>query len=198
MKSFLVGVFGLLFVSAAAAAQTCPVNTTPPSISGSPIVGQSLSVSPGAWTNCPLNGVNCLFFQQWYRGTTAIPGETSTTHIASTADVGSALSALVVVSNSSGPAQIKSAATAPVTSGGGGGGGITSKNLTSGITGGGGTSVATASISAAANTIVVASVAGRNNSGATNVAPTLTGAGQTWTPIGNVVDGSGGSRSVAS
>ncbi len=193
MKSLLVGLFGLLFTAISVAAQTCPVNTSPPSISGTPQVGQSLSVSPGTWTNSPIT-----LFHQWFRNTnppTAIPGETSTTHIASSSDVGFTLSVEEVASNSTGAAQVMSGATAPIQSSGGGGG-ITSQNLTSGITGGGGTSVTTASISPAPNSVIIAAVGGRNPSGGANVTPTLSGAGLTWTLIGSALDGSGGSRSV--
>jgi len=190
MRSFLV--LWALFIPLAVAAQTCPVNTNPPSISGTPQVGQSLSVVQGTWTNNPIT-----LFHQWFRNTsppTVISAETSLAYIPTSQDVGFTISVEEVASNSSGPAQVVSAATAPIQASGGG---ITAINLTSGITSSVGTSVTTASISPTANTVVIAAVGARNNNfGAANVTPTLTGAGQTWTLLGTIMDGSGGSRSV--
>jgi len=106
MRLILTSLVGFLFLSIAANAQTCPANTTAPSISGTPQVGQTLSVVPGTWTNSPVS-----FFHQWYRNTsppTPIPGETSTSHIASASDVGFTISVQEVVSNSSGATQITS------------------------------------------------------------------------------------------
>jgi Putative Ig domain len=79
---------------------------------------------------------------------------------------------------------------------GGGGGGITATHLTSGDNSTGGSSATTASISPAANTLVIVSVSGGLNGG---TIPTVTGAGGTWTRIAYTDDngGSGGNHGVA-
>src|SRR3974390_2411331 len=129
MKSFLVSLFWLLFTSVVAVAQTCPVNTAPPSITGTPQVGQSLNVVPGTWSNSPQ-----VLFYQWFRNTnppTPIPAETSRSHIVTSADVSFSISVEEVASNQAGADQVMSASTALVTSSSGS---ITAMNLTSGIT----------------------------------------------------------------
>jgi hypothetical protein len=181
--------FGFLCLSFAAHAQTCPVNSTPPSISGTPRVGQTLSVVPGTWMNNPVS-----LFHQWYRNASPpipIPGETSLSHIASTVDVGFTLSVQEVVSNSSGAAQITSAPTSVVSSAGSGG--IIATNLTNGLSIGSNPIITTNSISAAPNTVIVASIGAYTDNGPVSP-PILSGAGQTWTLIGVATDGT--ARSV--
>jgi hypothetical protein len=95
-----------------------PANTSPPTISGTPQVGQQLTASPGAWTgtqpinyayqwqSCDSNGANC----------NPIVGATSAAYTAKTADVGSTLSVSVTGSNTPGSATATSAPTATVQS----------------------------------------------------------------------------------
>jgi hypothetical protein len=95
-----------------------PVNSTPPSISGSTVVGQTLTADHGTWAGSPTS-----FAYQWKRcdsagaACTAIAGATAATYAAQAADVGHALRVSVAAANASGAAApIDSAATAAVTS----------------------------------------------------------------------------------
>jgi hypothetical protein len=92
-------------------------NTSPPTISASPVEGQSLTASPGAWTGAPPptlsfqwrrcdgNGANCV----------AIAGATSSTYTLTAADVGSTIDVVVTGTNSGGSVAATSAPTALVT-----------------------------------------------------------------------------------
>ena len=75
--------------------QLTPVNVTPPAISGTVDVGQTLTVTPGTWSNpdvtltyqwqrCDGSGANCA----------AVAGATSTTYAVVTTDAGSTFSVL--------------------------------------------------------------------------------------------------------
>lgn len=59
-----------------------PVNTVAPVISGTQVVGQTLSTTNGTWTGDP------TFTYQWYRGATLISGATSNTYVLVQADAG--------------------------------------------------------------------------------------------------------------
>ncbi|WP_082013768.1 phosphatase PAP2 family protein [Microbacterium hominis] len=72
------------------------VNTTPaaavmsagtPTISGSPVAGQTLTVAPGDWAPAPV-----ALSYQWLRGATPIAGATTAAYTAGFADVGQTLS----------------------------------------------------------------------------------------------------------
>jgi flagellar hook assembly protein FlgD/PKD repeat protein len=89
-----------------------PSNTAPPSVSGTPQQGQTLTEQHGTWTNepssfavqwerCDVNGANCK----------PITGATSPTYIVAAADVGDTIVAAETASNASGPSQ--PAASAP-------------------------------------------------------------------------------------
>jgi hypothetical protein len=60
-----------------------PVNTIAPVISGTMVVGQTLTTTNGTWTNSPTS-----FTYKWYKGITAIVGATSSTYILVQADAG--------------------------------------------------------------------------------------------------------------
>ncbi len=72
MKSHLRGLSALLAVSlvglgalaggSQAAQKVAPVNTAPPTISGTPTVGQTLTPNNGTWSNSPTS-----FAYQWLR-----------------------------------------------------------------------------------------------------------------------------------
>src|SRR6266508_99091 len=93
-----------------------PVNTSPPTISGTPQDGQALTASPGSWSGtqpityadqwqrCNSSGANCA----------PISGATSTTYAVTSADVGSTLRVAVTATNSAGSATSSSNATAVV------------------------------------------------------------------------------------
>lgn len=95
-----------------AAAAMPPVNTSPPTISGTQQDGQTLTASPGSWTGSPTT-----YAYQWERcdssggNCAAIAGATSTGYAAQTSDVGQTLRVSVTASNSSGAAVAVSAQT---------------------------------------------------------------------------------------
>jgi hypothetical protein len=73
-----------------------PVNTAPPTLSGTPAVEQKLSCSKGSWT-----GVLPLFYSYaWLRDGTVIPGASANTYVVQPADQGHALACRVTATNS--------------------------------------------------------------------------------------------------
>ena len=104
--------------AASAQAQSVPSNTSPPAISGSAVVGQTLTASSGAWTGSPAP----TFAYQWLRCDAGggacgpIAGESGSTYVVASGDVGKTLRVAVTASNSDGTVQATSAATAVVTS----------------------------------------------------------------------------------
>lgn len=103
--------------SGAAQANYAPKNTAAPSISGSPVVGQTLTANPGTWSS----QTTPTYAYQWQRcdklgnSCKAISGATSQTYVVQTADVDSTLRVEVTASNGSGSASATSAQTAVVT-----------------------------------------------------------------------------------
>jgi hypothetical protein len=99
------------------AAQIAPSNSSPPTITGTASLGQTLTASTGGWSGSPAPS----FSYQWQdcnasgQSCTAISGATSQSHVLSAGDVGSTVDVVVTASNSSGSAQASSAATASVT-----------------------------------------------------------------------------------
>jgi chitodextrinase len=98
-------------------ASSPPTNTTPPSISGQPIVGATLSAAAGDWTGtAPIS-----FAYQWQRcdssgaNCTALPGATDSSYVVSWVDVGATLRVAVTGSNAAGAATATSSATTVVT-----------------------------------------------------------------------------------
>lgn len=79
--SMFLATHGIL---ARANAGTPPVNTVAPVISGTQVVGSSLSSTTGTWTGTPL--INYTY--QWYRGATLISGATSSSYTLVQADAG--------------------------------------------------------------------------------------------------------------
>ena len=67
-----------------------PVNLVPPRISGTAEAGATLTALPGLWA---FNGNDAplAVSRQWFRGTTAIAGETGTSHVVDAADAGQTL-----------------------------------------------------------------------------------------------------------
>jgi hypothetical protein len=104
--------------STRAAAQAAPVNTTPPTISGTPAVGQTLTASNGTWTNSPTS-----YAYQWQRcnggGKKCAPiaGATQQTYTLVAADAGKTIVVAVTAKNASGAATAQSVPTATVASG---------------------------------------------------------------------------------
>ncbi len=85
-------------------------NVTAPAISGSPVVGQTLTASPGTW-----NLQATTYQYQWLAGSTPVGGN-APTYAPNTADVGKPISVVVTGAVAGiGSAAAQSAATAPVT-----------------------------------------------------------------------------------
>jgi len=70
-------------ITAIPPAPPAPVNTVAPVISGTMVVGQTLTTTNGTWTNSPTS-----FTYQWYNGLAIIVGATSSTYILVQADAG--------------------------------------------------------------------------------------------------------------
>ena len=79
--------------SGEAPAPGAPVNTAPPTISGTPAVGSTLTASPGMWDTDGLT-----FAYQWQRGGVDIAGATSATYVVTKADQGASLTVVVTAS----------------------------------------------------------------------------------------------------
>ncbi len=65
-------------------------NNTPPSITGTPTMGQTLTALPGTWSQ-----PDATFAYQWLRAASEIPGATSSTYQPVEADVGTSLTVRV-------------------------------------------------------------------------------------------------------
>ena len=93
-----------------------PTNTSPPTISGAPQVGQTLTAGTGGWTGNPTS-----FSFQWQRcnagGTSCIDisGATAGTYVLGSGDLGSTVRVAVTARNAVGEATAVSAATSVVT-----------------------------------------------------------------------------------
>ncbi len=115
---------GAVFVWAATAAAAPPANTTPPSITGTTKVGETLTAQNGTWTNSPTS-----FQYQWQRCDGAgascvnIGGAVEKAYLLKPADATHTLRARVLAVNAdgsatarSGPTAVVGAGTAPVNS----------------------------------------------------------------------------------
>ena len=94
-----------------------PVNTAPPTITGTAQVGQTLSATTGTWSGSPTS-----FAFQWQRCTSAgldcadIAGASGGTYVVSGSDVGSTLRVVVTATNAMGSTAFASAPSATVSS----------------------------------------------------------------------------------
>ena len=86
---------------------TVPANTNPPVISGSPVVGQTVSCSTGTWSNNPTS-----YAYQWLLDGQPIAGETGSSHAIGPDEAGHQLACTVTATNAGGSG---SATSAPVT-----------------------------------------------------------------------------------
>ncbi|MCI2957903.1 S8 family serine peptidase [Agromyces atrinae] len=77
-------------VTGDAPAPNAPVNLAPPTISGTPAAGQTLTAEPGTWD---VDGL--VFTYQWQRDGAAIDGATSPSYAVTAADEGSSLTVVV-------------------------------------------------------------------------------------------------------
>ena len=86
-----------------------PVNSAPPVISGSTIVGSTLTSSNGTWSGSP------TYTYQWTRAGANISGATGTTYLTVSADIGTMINVIVTATNSGGSANASAAAVGPIT-----------------------------------------------------------------------------------
>lgn len=80
-----------------AATVAVPANTVAPAISGTPTVGQTLSVSNGTWSGSPTS-----YAYQWRRGGLDISGATSSSYALVPADAGTSITCRVTATNAGG------------------------------------------------------------------------------------------------
>lgn len=90
-----------------------PVNLVLPVITGTTQVGQTLTVTPGAWSNSPSSVT-----EQWLSGGLPISGATGTTYVPVSGDVGKVISDVETASNTHGSATAVAVPVGPVTGGG--------------------------------------------------------------------------------
>src|SRR2546430_5374987 len=91
---------------------SAPVDSSPPTISGSPVQGQTLRASVGSWTGAtPMH-----YAYQWQRNGTNVPGSMSSSYALTSSDVGYRMDVVVTASNSAGSSPAPSASTPAVTS----------------------------------------------------------------------------------
>ena len=112
---FVGSLLALAFAGIAAAAP--PTNSTPPTITGTPKVGETLTAQNGTWTNNPT-----AYQYQWQRcgtggaGCANVAGAVEKTYLLSTADAGRTMRVRVLAVNADGAAAARSAPTAVVAS----------------------------------------------------------------------------------
>jgi hypothetical protein len=86
-----------------------PASTAAPALTGTPVVGQTLSCSQGSWSHEPT-----YLTYQWLRNGTIIAGQTGTTYTLQTVDLGSPITCSVTAGNGAGASTVASnAVTAP-------------------------------------------------------------------------------------
>src|SRR5947199_9143811 len=102
-------------IFAATAAAAPPTNTVPPSISGTPTVGQTLTASDGTWSNNPTS-----FAYQWLRcngggnNCADVANGTQKTYTLVGADADNTMRVRVTATNAGGSNRRQAAQTAPV------------------------------------------------------------------------------------
>jgi hypothetical protein len=105
----------VLAVGVQAASQAAPVNTAPPTISGTTTVGQTLTASNGTWSNSPTS-----FTYQWLRcngggnNCASVASATVQTYTLVGTDAGNTMRVRVTATNADGSVSAQSAQTAAV------------------------------------------------------------------------------------
>jgi hypothetical protein len=113
-----------LYASGTSGQSGAPVNISPPTVTGSTTLGQSVSTTTGSWTNspagysyqwqdCDRSGPNCV----------NIAGATSSTFTLASIAVGDTIRSVVTATNSAGSTSASSDPTSSITDTGGGGAG---------------------------------------------------------------------------
>ena len=95
---------GAIYASNASSLPGFPTNTVAPSISGTPVVGQTLTCTPGTWTGTPTPTVT----RQWRANGVNIPGATGTTYVVQLAYANQNIRCLETATNSVGTASAQS------------------------------------------------------------------------------------------
>lgn len=85
-----------------------PTVTTAPAITGTPTVGQTLTLSAGTYTGSP------TFIRQWFADGVAIPGATGLTLVLAAGQQGKRINARVVATNAYGSVNYETPQTAVV------------------------------------------------------------------------------------
>jgi hypothetical protein len=102
-------------VAAASNTSQAPASSTLPTISGSTVVGQTLTASAGTWSGTP----PMTYGYRWQRcdpTCAAISGATGATYTLASADAGATIEVIVTATNGSGDASADAAPVGPVTS----------------------------------------------------------------------------------
>lgn len=89
---------------------SAPTNKTPPSISGTAQVGETLTATDGTWDGLPAP----TYTRQWKADDAAISGATGQTYTLTAAEEGARITVTVTATNSEGSASATSPATDPV------------------------------------------------------------------------------------
>ena len=87
-----------------------PVNLTAPVVSGTGVVGQTLTTTNGTWSGT----LPFTYTYQWQRNGSPISGATSSTYVLVSADAGANVSCVVTATNSKGSASASSNAIAVI------------------------------------------------------------------------------------
>ena len=116
VAAVMLGAAGLLgALPSALAAPPPPANTSPPTISGTALQGQTLTASPGSWSRNPTS-----YAYQWQRcsasggACASLAGASATTYTLTSGDIGSTMRVVVTAKNSSRSGTANSAVTAVV------------------------------------------------------------------------------------
>jgi hypothetical protein len=120
-KSLILAVLLAAVVTGSASARSAaaPVNTATPAVSGTPKIGQALTVSNGTWTGAPTS-----YAYRWQRCASStscanIAGAASQTYTVRAADAATMLRAVVAATNADGTSTANSDQTATVAASGG-------------------------------------------------------------------------------
>lgn len=91
------------FALGAVSSAPTPSNTAAPTLTGAPVPGQTLTCSPGTWTNNPTG-----YAYTWLRDGAPVAGQTAATYVVQPADQGHSLSCKVTANNEGGDYTISS------------------------------------------------------------------------------------------
>ncbi len=108
--SFLLALSLIITFTPSASAASVPANTSPPSVTGLPKAGQTVTCDHGTWTGADSYGY------AWLRDGAIIASANGVSHNVSSSDIGSVLSCRVTATNAVGSASATSGPSAVVTS----------------------------------------------------------------------------------